>query len=217
VAHPTGRRLLVEGDEDKRVIPYFVEARGIPWGDRSKPIVDIGTYDGVAGLSSLLIDLELKTAGRKALGLVVDANGEPEQRWQAVRGRCLPSVGDLPAKLPEQGLIHTTTSGTAFGVWMMPDNRQRGMLETFLGLLIPPGPAEELWRWTDQLCDEARRREAPFRDAHRDKARLHAWLAFQDPPGRSLHHAIMKRILESDHPAGDAFFRWLVELFDLSD
>jgi hypothetical protein len=41
----------------------------------------------------------------KILGLLVDANGEPERRWQAVRDRCLPSIDDLPAVLPENGLI----------------------------------------------------------------------------------------------------------------
>jgi Protein of unknown function (DUF3226) len=216
VPQPKGRRLLVEGDEDKRVVPELVEARGIPWGEnRNKAIVDIGTYDGIDRLTSQLIAAELKASGLKALGLLVDANGEPERRWQALRGRCLPSIDDLPSTLPEHGLIHRSASGIAFGIWMMPDNRQRGMLETFLAYLVPPGTAEDLWRWTDELCEEARQREAPFKDAHRDKARLHAWLAFQDPPGRSLHHAIFKHILAPDHPKGDAFFDWFVELFGL--
>ena len=216
MGQPTGRRLLVEGDEDKRVIPEFFEARGIPWGEtRDEAIVDIETYDGIDRLTSEMISAELKASGLKTLGLLVDANGEPERRWQAVRDRCLPSLHDLPAVLPENGLIHRSASGIAFGVWMMPDNRQRGMLETFLAYLVPPGTPENLWQWTDELCDEAHRREAPFKGAHRDKARLHAWLAFQDPPGRSLHHAIFQHILAPAHPKGDAFFAWFVELFGL--
>jgi hypothetical protein len=40
--------LLVEGDEDKRVIPYLIEANGIRWGERNEPkVVDIEAYDGV--------------------------------------------------------------------------------------------------------------------------------------------------------------------------
>ena len=215
---PPIRRLLVEGEDDKRVIPEFVEARGILWGEsRAESIVDIGTYDGIDSLSSRLIATELKASGLTALGLLVDANGEPEQRWQAVRDRCLSSVPDLPSVLPEAGLIHRELSGVRFGVWMMPDNRQRGMLETFLGTLVPPGDAANLWQWTGELCDQARLRGALFKDAHRDKTRLHAWLAFQDPPGRSLHHAILRRILASDHPAGDAFFGWLTELYGLKE
>lgn len=217
MARPPRRRLLVEGDDDKRVIPELIEARGIPWGEiRGQAVVDIETYDGIDGLTNRLIATELKASGLTALGILVDANGQPERRWQSVRDRCLPAIPELPAALPKGGLIQRLPSGIAFGVWMMPDNRQRGMLETFLALLVPSGAAEDLWHWTDELCDAARQREAPFREAHRDKARLHAWLAFQDPPGRSLHRAILERILAPDHPAGNDFVEWFSELFDLA-
>jgi len=43
----------------------------------------------------------------------------------------------LPNTLPETGLIHLTDTQIKFGIWMMPDNKMRGMLETFLAYMIP--------------------------------------------------------------------------------
>ena len=42
----------------------------------------------------------------------------------------------LPQELPEKGLIVDTLNGIKFGIWMMPDNKMRGMLETFLAEII---------------------------------------------------------------------------------
>jgi ribosome biogenesis protein Tsr3 len=41
------RVLLVEGEEDKRVIPYLIEANGIDWGKPKDPSVYIEAYGGI--------------------------------------------------------------------------------------------------------------------------------------------------------------------------
>ncbi len=213
---PRRNRLLVEGDDDKRVLPQLIEANGIPWGEtRREAIVDIAAYGGVANLlDRKIIATELKASGLAALGILIDADEDPEARWQRLRQVCLPSVPDLPDELPVSGLVHRTPSGLAFGVWMMPDNRRRGMLENFLAFLVP-ADQQPLWEWTVPACTEALRKGAPFKAAHRDKARIHAWLAFQDPPGRQLHHAIIERILDPRNPDAQAFVDWFRRLFDL--
>jgi hypothetical protein len=61
----------------------------------------------------------------------------------------------------------------------------------------------------------ARRLGAPFRDSHREKAELHAWLAWQDPPGRQLHEAVRARALPPAPPVTNAFVAWFRHLFDL--
>lgn len=209
-------RLLVEGDEDKRVIPELIEANGIPWGERrSEAIVDIESYGGIENLlDRKVIATELKASGLSALGILVDANDDRESRWRRLREACLPSVSDIPDALPEEGLVHPCDFGIRLGVWIMPDNRMQGMLETFLSLLVP-AEHEALWSWTDELCDEARRKGAPFRNPYRDKARIHSWLAFQDPPGRPLHNAIIERVLDPTSPKAKAFVSWFRRLYDL--
>jgi hypothetical protein len=63
----------------------------------------------------------------------------------------------------------------------------------------------------------ARKSGAPDKDAHLDKARIHTWLAWQDPPGRQLHQAIMERILAPESENAQPFIRWFKELYMLGN
>src|SRR5262245_50947660 len=122
--------LLVEGDEDKRVIPQLIEANGVRWGERDEPkIVHIESYNGVEQLLQPgEIETHLKASGLKALGVMVDADEDAAGRYRQVCSRCLKRFPALPAELPTSGLI-LEDDGLRFGVWLMPDNRSRGMLE----------------------------------------------------------------------------------------
>jgi len=211
-----GKKLLVEGNEDKRVIPELIEANGIPWGETKKEaIVEIQSYDGIENMLDFdEIDTQLDDSGLTALGLIVDADDNPTARWQQVRNVCLPRISNLPENLPEEGLIHQTNFGVKFGVWMMPDNKTSGMLETFLGYMIPSG-GDRLWDYTDEVIREAKNRGATFKENHTDKAKIHSWLSWQDPPGRQLHNAIMERILDPKHPKAEIFINWFKTLYNL--
>ena len=82
------KKLLVEGDTDKRVIPYLMEANGVPWGTRENPVVFIQAYGGMVELlSRRVIENELKASGLEALGVLVDANGDARQRWSQIKNR----------------------------------------------------------------------------------------------------------------------------------
>lgn len=97
--HP--RVLLVEGDEDKRVIPQLIEANGVPWGERDQPkIVHIEAYGGLdAMLEPGEIDTQLKASGLQALGIgsrgctLFDASEarrrDPVRGGDVIRRRCL--------------------------------------------------------------------------------------------------------------------------------
>ena len=55
------KKLLVEGDTDKRVIPYLMEANGVGWGSRENPVVFIQPYGGIEELlARRVIENELK-------------------------------------------------------------------------------------------------------------------------------------------------------------
>ena len=209
-------KLLVEGAEDKRVIPELIEANGITWEpERGKYIVNIEPHGGIDNLlKPKLISTRLKRADLAALGLIVDADEEPISRWKSIRNVCLSSIPDLPESLPEEGLIHPTTIGPKFGVWMMPDNQMRGMLETFLAYMIR-NEEEPLWKYACQTVTEAKNLGAPFKETHEDKANIYSWLAWQNPPGRQLHDAVKQRILDPQHPKAKAFVSWFQALYDL--
>ena len=133
------RKLLVEGQTDKRVIPYLMEANGIAWEDTAaNPIVAIEPVGGVEEmLKPGVVEAELAATGLEALGIVVDANGDAHERWGQLRRHYESAVPGLPEVLPEDGLTTAEQGHPAgrrvprFGVWIMPDNRLTGMLEDF--------------------------------------------------------------------------------------
>jgi hypothetical protein len=210
------RVLLVEGKQDVRVIPELIEANGVNWGTRKSPIVYIRDYDGYQKLVDPdVIATELQASGLSALGIVVDADENPLGRWQSIRSACLKSIPDIPDTMPEDGLIHSTSNGIKFGIWIMPDNKMRGMLETFLTYLIPI-ENQELWQFAQEVAQEAKSNGATFTEPHLDKANIYTWLAWQDPPGRQLHQAIMERILNPKHPNAQSFVTWFRNLYSLT-
>jgi hypothetical protein len=164
-------------------------------------------YDGYHKIvDSDVIATELQASGLSALGIMIDADDNPQGRWQSVRQACLKSIPDIPEILPEKGLIHTTSNTIKFGVWIMPDNKMRGMLETFLAYMLP-NENELLWQFSQETTKKARRKGAPFIDSHYDKANIYTWLSWQNPPGRQLHQAIMERILNPQHPNAQKLYK----------
>jgi hypothetical protein len=208
--------LLVEGKQDVRVVPELIEANGINWGTRKSPVVYIRDYKGYQNLVDPdVIATELQASGLSVLGIMLDADDNPKGRWQSIRNASLNSIPDLPDDLPEEGLIHTAPGGIRFGIWLMPDNKMHGMLETFLTYLIPTDN-ETLWELAQKVTQEAKSQGAGFTDPHLDKANIYTWLAWQNPPGRQLHQAIMERILNPKSPYAQSFVTWFRTLYGLT-
>jgi hypothetical protein len=202
--------LLVEGDNDKRVIPEFIEQNGILWElNPQEYIVKIKAKDSKENLlSQTEIKTELKASGLEALGIVVDADENPQTRKQRIE-QIYESLGkNLNDNLSDNGLIFQLNSGIKFGIWMMPNNYNQGMLETFLSYLIEENNPNDnsLWQYVEEVVVEASKRGATYKEVHLDKAKIHTWLAWQDEPGNQLHQAIKYKIFNSSHPKGQSFF-----------
>ena len=77
-SHP--RVLLVEGPDDKHVVIHLSERSGLT---QNFVIVE------KEGINSLLdsIEVEVDIPGRTVLGIVLDANDNPNARWQALTDR----------------------------------------------------------------------------------------------------------------------------------
>jgi hypothetical protein len=97
------------------------------------------------------------------------------------------------------------------GVWVMPDNSSDGMLEDFLAATVPEGQ-RALWSHAAQATTAARQFGATFAEMHRRKAELHAWLAWQDPPGVALGHAVREQMFTVECVAAQEFVGWLSRL-----
>jgi hypothetical protein len=134
-------KLLVEGDEDKRVLPELLEQAGVTWGRKGEEVVKIHALDGFSNLTRDELKLQLKESGLMRLGLLVDADDDPPARWRALRDVVSETFKLPEAPSPLGTVIPATGSTPRFGVWMMPDNDTRGMLETFSHRSCPNRPA----------------------------------------------------------------------------
>jgi hypothetical protein len=208
--------LLVEGAEDRKTIPYIMEANGVSWPEKPRQApVWIEQYEGYSNLlQPEVLATELKTNGLESLGMVIDADADMNDRWQAIYTSCRSFIPDLPEALPETGLIHKTEQGIRFGIWVMPDNRSRGMLETFLSLMIPDN-SDSLWQYAKAATEEAKKIGAPFIPNHIDKANIYTWLAWQCPPGQPFPYALKDKIFDPTHPQAQKFVAWFKQLYGL--
>ncbi|MBD2652229.1 hypothetical protein H6G45_01730 [Synechocystis sp. FACHB-383] len=213
--------LLVEGKEDQRVIPYLMEANGVDWPNKN-PLVKIEDCNGYENLANPFEIRAYLKSGITHLGIVVDADDDITARWQSLRNACSLAIAntDFPESLPKTVLLHTVDNKNIsqnpirFGIWIMPNNQMRGMLETFLAYLVP-NESNELWTFAKQSAQTAKKHNAPFTGVQTDKANIYTWLAWQDPPGRQLHDAVKQKILEPTRHNAQAFVDWFKLLYEL--
>ncbi len=208
-------RLIVEGPDDMHVILNLMKRHGYDWDDArsTRPLVE-----SAGGVSQLLDGTNLSTGAKShtRLGLVLDADLETSQRWQQVRD-CFSNLKitlpDLPSpdgtvidvpKLP--GLVLSR-----LGIWLMPDNQQPGILEDFLGRLVPPN--DPCWAHAEEATVRARALGGPLAEKDHAKGRIHTWLAWQTEPGRAFGVALNARILGHDSPEALRFVSWFQRLF----
>ena len=194
--------LLVEGLDDRHVVRRLQERTS------SAPSFDIRDKEGIDNLLRF-IEPEIRVPGRAAVGIVADANDNPDVRWAAISHRLREAeIGGVP-KAPSPG--GTIMDGPPrVGVWLMPDNRRPGELEDFVQEMIPSGdPAWPLARkYIEDIPKEARK----FPAGKTSRAELHAWLATREEPGR-MGSAIGRRDLQTDGPLCSAFLAWIERLF----
>lgn len=230
------RKLVVEGDADKRIIPQLIAANGIQWEikvpEKKKGfVVEIMQSGGYKNITSDFIETEIQTLKIQALkrsspvkvqsilGIIVDADYSAQQRWQSIRDRCsetrVLSNIDWPEHIPPEGFVKQVEPNLRLGIWIMPDNQAEGMIETFLAYLVPGEETDPLWRYTQEAVKTAQDLNAPFKEKHIDKAKIHTWLAWQDEPGQQLHGAVQQKILDPKHPRSKPFVDWFRRLYDL--
>ena len=202
------RLLLVEGANDKHVILAIQGRREIQLLDKEEIMV---CEDSGRLLSGLPVRLNESDISR--LGVVMDADANLPNRWAELR--CiLSSAGyvDVPQEPSRQGTILEAPANSILprvGIWLMPDNRNSGILEDFLHLLIPPN-CGLLSHARSALSTLPEQRFSPIAEP---KALIHTWLAWQTEPGRPLGQAITAKYLDHTAPQVDIFVAWLRRLF----
>ena len=209
--------LRVEGSDDKHALIHLLIRHGVEYEEETWP-VDLPKVEKASGKDGVLggIKEAVQLGTGLTMGFVLDANDSLRERWQSVSDR-LRSAGveDTPPTIPPRGYIGFSEKfKTRVGVWLMPDNRTQGALEQFLETLIDDGNA--LFVHARQSTTEAKATGARFSVRDGDKAALHAWLAWQEEPGRPYGVAIRARYFGHRSEEAIGFVDWFRRLY-LSD
>lgn len=93
----------------------------------------------------------------------------------------------------------------------MPDNDTDGMLEDFIHRLVPA--ADGCKDFAEEAAVEAKRRGAPYAQPHFAKAKIHSWLAWQEPPGMPFGTAILGHCFDADSSEAVKFVQWFRQCF----
>ena len=99
------------------------------------------------------------------------------------------------------------------GVWFMPNNRERGMLETFLHGLIPEAQVKLLDHARNSTDTAKREYQAPFKLVHQDKATVHTFLAWMDEPGHPFGQSFKNGSFDAKLAPACLFIEWIEKLF----
>lgn len=207
-------QLVVEGKDDKHVIMSLCREHNVA---ETFTIEIANTTDERAdeGIEALIksIPVRLKTARLRSLGIVVDADDDVRARWQSVCHKLAQSgYVNLPAEPDSHGMVIEQEGLPRVGIWVMPDNRLPGMLETFVAHLIPEEDSL-VPRARQVLLDLESEGLHKYALAHQPKALIHTWLAWQERPGRPMGQSITARALRADSPLAVVFIDWLNTLF----
>lgn len=189
--------LFVEGQDDRHVADRL-KARLRP-----ELQFDIEEKNGADALIES-ISQEIVVPDRIAVGFVIDADTDPDARWQSVADRLQRRLTGVPRARDREGTV--IGDRPRVGVWLMPDNTRDGALEEFVAAMVPDG--DPVWPLARNYIDEAE----PHLLTSRSKAEIHAWLATRERPF-PMGAAIRAQALNTDGPLCRSFAAWLARLF----
>ncbi len=214
------RLLYVEGVNDQWVIISLKEQYGHKEDDVK--FKGMGNFDKAIDAFSMTLSNPKVT---KRLGLIVDADSD----ISAARKKVISEFKRNGINITEKDMIAadgfikdvTNTSGAVLrvGVWIMPDNINTGRLEDFLFKKIDP--KDDLFIQVDpalvnlENTAKANPKVAGkmYTPIHRDKAKLHTYIAWSSHPDVSMGVAVQANLFPIESNEETLFKAWFENLF----
>lgn len=217
------RILLVEGESDKSFFEEICKTLGLHASVKVAKPKDIGgshnTKEGVFNILPIFLK-QLGDATVTHLAVVVDAdsdaNGGGCQRTiDRVVNIVKPYGFTLVPDHSVAGVIFQHDDGLAdFGLWVMPNNCDEGMLEDWIKECIHSNE-QQLFKHAEEVVGEL---SAPkFEPIHRSKAEVATWMAWQKPPGHGLYRAVEDQLIDMKSELFEKLSVWLTHIYSSED
>lgn len=232
--------ILVEGEADRQVLECLCQLIGIdpkitvftPTGlslletlgrdvdgiqsESQTKIKD--TKQGVYNLLSRLLP-SLEDGQLERLAIIVDADqtGSNSGGFDETLRQLQEKLAPYERANSEQGLLFRhPQGGYPIGVWIMPNNQDDGMIETWLSGCIHPDESS-IFKYAAQATQQVEPQK--FTEQRRIKAEIATWLAWQKKPSIGLYAAFWRdkkktlQLIDDQAPHYQALTAWLKQVF----
>jgi hypothetical protein len=214
--------LLVEGEDDRgffeqvcktlQLNPKIEVAPPKDYQDDYEENLRNGKQGALKLLDNLLPELLDEEAITKRLAIIIDAdyktaNGLGYQKTLAQIFDIANEYGFNLSENQNNGLIFKHEGDAInFGVWIMPNNKDEGMLEDFIKNCIH-NEEQVLFNHASDTVNKLS--DKKFKDHHYSKAEIATWLAWQKIPSHGLYIAIKDKLLDNDNRLFQQLGDWL--------
>jgi len=210
--------LLVEGESDRSFFKEVCKTLGLHPSVTVAPPRDVGgSHNTKEGVFNLLPDLlnQLGDAEIARLAVVVDADSEDNGGgYNRVIDRVTEIVrlyGFTLRSNPVGGILFQHGDGLAdFGLWVMPNNCDEGMLEDWIKSCVHPDE-HELFAHAETVVNTLPKTK--FKPIHISKAEVATWLAWQKQPGHGLYRAIEDQLIDRNSALFKELCIWLTHIY----
>jgi hypothetical protein len=212
--------LIVEGDADKSLFEKICRKIELETSVKVAVSKDLGgTHNSKEGVLKTLRDfLPLLQSADKVtrIAVVVDADysahhGLGYERTIEKITSIVQIAGFERDNENQAGIIfNNPDSSGSFGLWVMPDNQNEGMLEDWIKNCIVDTELTLFQQATNTLQQLTNRK---FPDHLLSKAEVATWLAWQKKPGHGIYSVIKDDLLDLEHPLFKELERWLIKVF----
>lgn len=202
--------LLVEGNADRDFFDMLCSALSISPKIQVAPPKDLGgkynTKQGVLNYLKTILLPQLNDGRVQRLAIVVDAD-YAESHGLGVAGTLKqikeivePFGFELPENASHQnGFFFKNSDGLPdFGVWIMPNNKEDGMLEDWVKSCITQTEQDLFHHAEKTVADLSTHGLQKFKPIHITKTQVATWLAWQSLPKYSVDRVLDKNDLLID-------------------
>lgn len=212
--------LLVEGPADQTFYDAACREAGRPKVKVTTPNslgAPVASKTNAIHRLPLLVK-QLEDGSVTNLGIVVDADYQVEHglgfagTLDKIRDQLNLHGFERETRLVSSGFEFLHSDGLpSVGAWIMPDNKNEGMLEDFIQSVISDAEQSALHK---TACAAVSRLSHPlFKPIHRSKAEVATWLAWQQAPGAGLENVIGNGLINFAMQRYAQFQQWLHHVF----